>query len=554
MNELLKNWNLNSDTYKQTVQMLLNVHLELGPPAQVVRCFEIVKEKWPQEEIPFAKIMKVAAAYHEMGEYERSYLVFRATVESNFRRESTVAGFLEAQGQFVRSVDVLSRLLREYPPEGYVADATYSLAQHVYAKAPTRPSPPPHRNAQAWRRWHVRYRIRIAPEKINHVDLLHRAWAMFESFLTAYPDDPAADQAALADAGVLLDLKAYKDAAAACDLYAKRYPKSELLDAYWYVIGYCHFASGEHEAAIEMCRKVADTKRIDPATGREEDCRNKWQAVYILGQVYHSLGKAVEAIGEYRRVEDKFADAKQAIEYFLRKSIELPEVATFKPGEPAEVELKFRNVAACDLKVYRIDLMKFGLLKRNLAGIAEINLAGIRPLHETSVALGDGKDYRDRTRKLALPLEEEGAYLIVCRGDDLHASGLALVTPLAVEVQADATSGRVRTTVKDRVADKYLHDVHVKVIGSGNEDFVSGQTDLRGVFVADGISGGATVIAQAGPGRYAFYRAKETLVRAYGRRGRRPATAASRDRTGNRPSPAAVSVDDNPAVERSRKP
>ena len=52
----------------------------------------------------------------------------------------------------------------------------------------------------------------------------------------------------------------------------------------------------------------------------------------------------------------------------------------------------------------------------------------------------------------------------------------------------------------------------MKVIGSGNEDFVSGQTDLRGVFVADGIRGGATVIAQAGPGRYAFYRAKETLV------------------------------------------
>ena len=56
----------------------------LGPPAKVVRYFEIIKEKWPAEEIPFAKIVKVGAAYHEMGEYERSYLVFRATVESSF--------------------------------------------------------------------------------------------------------------------------------------------------------------------------------------------------------------------------------------------------------------------------------------------------------------------------------------------------------------------------------------------------------------------------------------------------------------------------------------
>ncbi len=116
--------------------------------------------------------------------------------------------------------------------------------------------------------------------------------------------------------------------------------------------------------------------------------RNKWQAVYILGQIYHSLGKAADAIREYRRVEDRFADARQAIEYFLRKAIELPEVSTFKPGERAEVELKFRNVAACDLKVYRIDLMKFGLLKRNLRGIAEINLAGIRPLHEADDRAG----------------------------------------------------------------------------------------------------------------------------------------------------------------------
>ena len=106
-----------------------------------------------------------------------------------------------------------------------------------------------------------------------------------------------------------MELKAYKAAIAACDQYAERYPKSDFLDSYWYVIGYCHFALGEHEQALEMCRKVAEAKRIDKATGREVESPNKWQAIYILGQVYHSLGKAAEAIGEYTRVEDRFADA-----------------------------------------------------------------------------------------------------------------------------------------------------------------------------------------------------------------------------------------------------
>jgi hypothetical protein len=183
-----------------------------------------------------------------------------------------------------------------------------------------------------------------------------------------------------------------------------------------------------------------------------------------------------------------------------------------QPGKPAEVELKFRNVAACDTKVYRIDLMKFSLLKRNLGGITNINLAGIRPYHEARVALGEGKDYRDRTHKLPLPLKEEGAYLVVCRGDDLHASGLVLVTPLKVEVQEEAVSGRVRTTVKDVAKDQYLRDVHVKVIGSRNDDFVSGSTDLRGVFVADGIKGNSTVIAQLEPTRYAFFRGQTNLT------------------------------------------
>ena len=116
--------------------MLLDIHLEIGPPAKIVHYFEIIKEKWPNEEIPFAKIVKVGAAYHEMGEYERSYLVFRATVESNFARESEVAGFLQSQGELLRSVEAMSGLLRNYPPEGYVAAATYALAQQVSAKAP----------------------------------------------------------------------------------------------------------------------------------------------------------------------------------------------------------------------------------------------------------------------------------------------------------------------------------------------------------------------------------------------------------------------------------
>lgn len=108
---------------------------------------------------------------------------------------------------------------------------------------------------------------------------------------------------------------------------------------------------------------------------------------------------------------------------------------------------------------------------------------------------------------MELPLKDEGAYLVVCRGENLYTSGLVLVSPLGLEIQEDE-SGRVRVTVKDTTTDSYLHKVHVKVIGTANSEFVSGDTDLRGVFIADAINGVVTVIARTAESRYAFYRGK----------------------------------------------
>ena len=415
-------------------------------------------------------------------------------MESSFLTESQVAGFLQSQDEPLRSTDVMSRLLREYPPEPYVAAATFDLAQQVYATA-----------AQA------NTNAKLRQQKVTRVDLIGRAVEMLDSFLTAYPQDPGADQAAFSMAAALLELEKSQAAIDACHRFVQRYPDSPDLDGFWYTIGYCHYALGQHAQALEVCRKVSEMTRKDPQSGRLVEASNRFRAIYILGQIFHSLGQAAEAIQEYTRVEDRFADAKEAIAYFTRRAIKLPEITTLAPGTPVEIPLDFRNVDRCVVTVYRIDLMKFSLLKRNLSGITNINLAGIHPYHEETIELGDGKDYRNRQHPLRLPMRDEGVYLTVCRGGDLHTSGLVLISPLAVDVQEQVESGRVRTTVRDTQQDKYASGVHVKVIGSQNEEFVSGQSDLRGVFVADGIRGQSTVIAQADGTRYAFYRGQTHL-------------------------------------------
>ena len=495
LTKLLEDWNVDPQAYKNSTVSLFEMHLnDGGSPAQTVKYFETIIEKYPGHPITFESYLKVAEAYHNIGEYERSYLVYRATLEASFGRELTISGFLQDEGEFEKSVALIQKLISQYPPESHVATARYALTQQVYQYA-----------AQA----ESDEKLRTAG--ITRLHLIDRAARMLDCYLMEFPNDPSADEASFSLANALLDLRRYDDAIAACAKYAERYPKSEFLDSFWYVMGYCYFADGTTDKAIEMCQKVADAKRIDPETKRETESTNKWRAIYILGQIYHSMGQAKKAIDFYEQVKDRFADAQQAIEYFAREELKFEEVQTFKPGEKANVKLNYRNIHDCRITVYKIDLMKFSLLQRNLSNVTNINLSGIRPYHLADVKLKENKTYRDEDQSVELPLKNEGAYLVVCTSDNLYSSGLVLVTPLEIEVNEDARSQRIRATLKNAVENKYLDDVHVKAIGSGNSDFRSGETDLRGVFVADGLQGLVTVIAKTDDNQYAFYRGKTML-------------------------------------------
>ena len=49
------------------------------------------------------------------------------------------------------------------------------------------------------------------------------------------------------------------------------------------------------------------------------------------------------------------------------------------------------------------------------------------------------------------------------------------------------------------------------MIGSADPQFTSGETDLRGVFVAEGPNGVITVLSRRGTNQYAFYRGNRFL-------------------------------------------
>ncbi|MCY2929560.1 MAG: hypothetical protein NTV86_08720 [Planctomycetota bacterium] len=482
---------------REVARMLLWIYTAEGfyDARKIVDVFEVLRERYTDLEIPFEKILTIGKAYHDMGEFERAYLVFRATIDASFVKDANVSAVLEEEGQFLGSLDYQEDLWREYPDTPEVAQAYFALSQVLYQKAPeaAQLAKQAIRNARA--------KGRAAPGRLpNRVDMLKEAIVLLREFMTLYPTNPLADDAAFSMANAYLDLKQYQAVVDLCTGFKTLFPKSEFEGGFQYMTALGHFWQRRSEEALAAAKVVAEGQ------GKDRDF-----ARYIVAQIYHAEGKPAEAIDWYRKVAEQYPDAKGAVEYFEAKSIGLEEVSVVRPGEPVKLTIKYRNVKEAGYQIYRVDLMKLYLREKNLSTITKVNLAGIAPLAEATVALGDGKDYADKEKTVELKVTDEGAYLVICRGDDLFASGLVLITPLKIDMQEDAVSGRVRVNVTDTVTKRYVPEVYVKAVGSAEAAFRGGQTDLRGIFVADGIRGQVTVIARSGESRYAFFRGQTWL-------------------------------------------
>ena len=492
LSELFEQYRLESEPYRDTAKMLMYIAIDERNSRDIVRFFEVLKEKSPDLVLSFADILRVAQAYRDIQEHERAVQVLRATAEASFLKDVQVSGTLEAQGKFLPSVEYTKNTLLEYPDSPVTETAFYGLSQLLYTEAET---------------------LRDAPQskrgKLSRSELLQGAIAMLHEFLTRYPEQRIADEVSFSLANAYLDLEAFERVVALAQQFRQRYPQSPYLSAYEYLEGYADFELERYDESLQLCRKVAAEKYPD-RQGNLVESDHKYLAMYLMGQMYHAMGKPEQAIAEYAKVEDRFPDASEAMAYFTKKLLKFDEATTFSPGDAIAIPLRYRNIKDVNLLAYRVDLMKFYLLQKNLENVAAINLAGITPYHQATAHLGDGKDYAEKTQSLALPLQEEGAYLVTAKEAETDASGLVLISPLRLEVEEDAQSGRVRVNVINSATNRYENNAHVKVIGANDAEFVSGSTDLRGIFIADNIHGAVTVIARKG-NQYAFYRGKTDL-------------------------------------------
>ncbi len=490
LGQLLATWHkteyrLRDDIYRDVMRMMLFTGIERGDARQVVRCFEELKDRFADLVIPFDKIVAVGRSYFDLGEFEAALLVFRATAEASFLKDAAVATTLDGLGEQKAGTSFLEKLLLTYPDLPTMRIARYSIGQKVAALAAGLSLTAP-----------------IDPRVGSSAELRRHALAAFREFVILYPEDPMAEEVSFAWATTELEGKDLKGALAVAEAALLRYPNSSFQDELLYTVGYADYALGEHEAAFRALERVA-TEQFPTVQGGIGDSDSKWHAIYLQGQIWHARGEVAKALAAYERVQDRFTDAGEAMDYFQNKLLSLPEIATFPTNQEPELELTFRNVDKVAVQVYQVDLMRLYLLERSLNDIRGIQLHGIKPLLTFDLALGDGRDYRNQTRRVPLALKGAGAYLCVVRGGDRIATGMVLASDLRIDTQEQLDVGRIRVNVKQ--GEVCVADAHVKVTGSGGGDFASGDTDLRGVFAADRLVGMATVIVKKGD-QYAFFR------------------------------------------------
>ena len=426
LEDLFGGYTLRDDIAKDAARMLLLINIDLDQPRKVVQYFEVVKEKAPELVLTFDKLLAIGKAYRAIGEFERAYLVWRGVIEASYLEDARIGEVLRQRGRTLEGIAYLLDLWRAYPNTASIESDFFGLSQVLARHAD-----------QAVQ--NAALRQELAGASVTRSALLLQAIRLIQIVLAQSPRNPLADEASLALVNAFLELEDYEAVVKLSGRYAKLYPKSTFLDSFQYSEALGDFHLGHYDRAVEVAETIAAATYQD-AAGALQPSPNKWQALYILGQIYDARHQPARALKYYEQVADRFSDAAGAIASLTRKGLSIAEVTVVRaPGGPKvardgggeglravapepgaaakalrdvrtkpEVVLDYRNIAEADVKVYPVDLMRLYLTRRNLDQISGIDLAGITPLFETTVKLGDGSDYDDKARTIALPLTKEG--------------------------------------------------------------------------------------------------------------------------------------------------
>ena len=487
----LDKYKLRRTVYIATAKSLLHIALRQKRMKQVIRMFEILKERDPEMTIPLEDAATVSAAYAGIGEHERAYQILAGILEARFLQESAVSGAYQDEKRIKDSVRFMEKLFLQYPDQSTQRVTYYSLAHQLYSRASESKDP------------------ELKKLKITRKYLFSKAQTLFERYMLLYPMDRKTPEAAFSILSLLVEQEKYKPVIQRASRYAAIHSKSAYLDAFKYLSAYSLFFEKQFKKAAGYCDSIA-RDRFPTKSGGMDTSRYKHIAVHMLGKIHHSLQQFKKAIAAYSKVETKFPDAARAIRFLKERHLSIPEVTTINTGDQPKLKIRFKGVKKISMTLYKVDFLLLCLKEKDLSRITRINLAGIKPYLTRSVQLAADHPYLGREKSVTVPAKDRGAYLVVLKANGIETSGMILKSDLRMDVLGLATKGIARVSIRNTTTGRVVPGTVVNFLTSGSSSIKTVKTDLRGMAETGGLSGIPTIVG-IHKGHYCFFRGNRTF-------------------------------------------
>jgi len=329
--------------------------------------------------------------------------------------------------------------------------------------------------------------------------------AIFDDILLAAPASAPAPEIAFTAASFLFEIGRYAEVLNRARAAMTTYADSHFKDSFQYLYaGALYFERRFAEAARE-CTAIAESQYLR-ADGSQGPSRYRDYALHMLGKIRHGEQRYAEAIRLYEQVKDRFRDARNSIEYLKAKQIALPEITSLAPDQQAMLRVESRNIHEATLVLYKVDFLILCLKQKDLRNVKDVNLSGIRPSLTAAITLGNGNEGMTKISEIpvSLPEKEQGAWLVVIKGDGFEQSGMIIRSNLVLDV-AIMQDGTIRASAHDRVSRKPVHGASIRFIPAGSQAAVAVTSDPRGIAESRLLDSTMTIVADYN-GEYAFQR------------------------------------------------
>ncbi|MFT5682149.1 MAG: TolA-binding protein [Myxococcota bacterium] len=445
----LEDWPVALRGQAATLRLMMAVEAGDGRAA-----FEDLRELRPDARLSVETLAAIAVSYQSSNP-EQAIGIWRAAVGRSFLDEAERVGQLSTITGPLAAIQVLQEVALRYPHVPVVEQALFDLPDRLVMMAESG------------------LPVEVAEAGVIAVDVQLMAAAWSREFVLLHPESPLAPQAGLRLSAGLLELGAAQRSADWAQRMLTAWPDHPLTDRLLLVEGLARAASEQDKAARARLEAVLDGGFL-LEDGTRGDSAMVDEARLALARLHESGGAYRLAARRYRDAGSDFSEAQASLSVLERTELSVAPSIVTTTAETARLTLQVAGIEELTLRAYALDLRTLFLRDGGLAGIPDLQIAGVAPAWQGRHALS-GRPFPEEVR-VRLPLSGPGAWLVQVEGGGQTTTTLVVRSDLTLEA-VDAGDVR-RVTVLRR--GKPAAGVEVRAL---SDRLIADTTDARGVAI-----------------------------------------------------------------------